>query len=79
MARPTCMALPAALAARHRWRAPGCIGNRVYTDLGDDELYVAVPGRDLAKLAGRGRHHRRRPTSRSSDYHRGRRQALSTE
>ena len=25
----------------------GCIGNRVYTGLGDDELYLAVPGRVL--------------------------------
>jgi hypothetical protein len=26
------------------------VGNRVYTDLGDDELYVALPGRTLALL-----------------------------
>jgi uncharacterized protein (DUF169 family) len=29
----------------------GCIGNRVYTDLGDDELYVAVAGRDVVRVA----------------------------
>ncbi len=29
----------------------GCIGNRVYTDLGEDELYVADPGNDLARVA----------------------------
>ena len=57
MARPTCMALPAALASGVT-ASTGCIGNRVYTDLGDDELYVAVPGRDLAKLAAESRHHR---------------------
>jgi uncharacterized protein (DUF169 family) len=47
--RPTCMALPAALA-QGVVISSGCIGNRVYTDLGDDELYVVVPGRDLARL-----------------------------
>ena len=30
----------------------GCIGNRVYTELDETELYVAVPGRDLARIAG---------------------------
>ena len=25
----------------------GCIGNRVYTELGDDELYLAVPATAL--------------------------------
>ena len=74
--RPTCMALPAALAGGTA-ASTACIGNRVYTDVGDDELYVVVPGRDLSRvvealativaandtLAG---------------YHRGRRQTLST-
>ncbi len=75
--RPTCMALPAALA-RGMLASTGCVGNRVYTDLGDDELYVAVPGRDLGKLL------REAETIASanaslSDYHRARRQALATE
>ncbi len=57
LGRPTCMALPVALS--HGVVASmGCIGNRVYTDLGDDELYVAVPGRDLAKLVEVARDHR---------------------
>ena len=30
----------------------GCTGNRVYTGLREDELYVAVPGADLEKVAG---------------------------
>ena len=50
LGRPTCMALPAALAGGAVASA-GCIGNRVYTDLGDDELYVALPGRDVARVA----------------------------
>ena len=48
--RPTCMALPAALA-QGMVTSTACIGNRVYTELSDDELYAVVPGRDLAKLA----------------------------
>jgi uncharacterized protein (DUF169 family) len=50
LGRPTCMALPAALAGG-TIASTACIGNRVYTDLGDDELYVAIPGRDLARVA----------------------------
>jgi uncharacterized protein (DUF169 family) len=49
LGRPTCMALPAALASGVL-ASTGCVGNRVYTDLGDDELYVAIPGRSLAAL-----------------------------
>ena len=49
LARPTCMALPAALA-QGVLTSTGCVGNRVYTDLGDDELYMVIPGRSLAAL-----------------------------
>jgi uncharacterized protein (DUF169 family) len=77
LGRPTCMALPAALE-RGAVASMGCIGNRVYTDLGDDELYVAVPGRDLAKLA-----HETETVATAnaalSNYHRERRQALASE
>jgi len=77
MGRPTCMALPAALAGG-AVASTGCIGNRVYTDLGDDELYVAVPGRDLARVAAS------LATIVSANdtlatYHRDRRRALATE
>jgi uncharacterized protein (DUF169 family) len=48
--RPTCMALPASL--RHgAILSLGCIGNRVYTGLGDDEMYVIIRGSDLVKVA----------------------------
>jgi uncharacterized protein (DUF169 family) len=50
LGRPTCMAIPAALA-QGTVASAGCIGNRTYTGLGDDELYVAVPGRDLLRIA----------------------------
>ena len=43
LARLTCMALPAAMA-HGSVMSTGCIGNRVYTGLGDDELYLMIPG-----------------------------------
>jgi uncharacterized protein (DUF169 family) len=50
LARPTCMALPAAMKLG-MVVSSACIGNRIYTDLGEDELYAVAPGRDLARLA----------------------------
>ncbi len=50
LGRPSCMALPAALATG-TVSSLGCAGNRVYTGLGEDELYIAVPGKDLEKVA----------------------------
>jgi uncharacterized protein (DUF169 family) len=49
LGRPTCMAIPAALASGVVLSA-GCIGSRVYTDVGEDELYVAIPYKDLARI-----------------------------
>jgi uncharacterized protein (DUF169 family) len=74
--RPTCMALPAALALGSVVSV-GCIGNRVYTDVGEDELYVAVPGRDLPKIAAEietiaG------ANAKLTEFHRDRRATLST-
>jgi uncharacterized protein (DUF169 family) len=48
--RPTCAALPASLSGGVV-ASTGCVGNRVYTDVGDDALYVAVSGRDVARVA----------------------------
>lgn len=50
LGRPTCMALPAALGAGSLVSL-GCMGNRVYTGLGEDEMYFVVRGKDLAALA----------------------------
>ena len=50
LGRPTCAALPSALSGGVV-ASTGCVGNRVYTDVGDDALYVAVPGRDIARVA----------------------------
>jgi uncharacterized protein (DUF169 family) len=76
MTRPTCMAIPAALA-HGMVTSAGCIGNRVYTDIGDDELYSAIPGQALERVA------EELQTIVSAnlalaEYHRGRRQQLST-
>jgi uncharacterized protein (DUF169 family) len=50
LGRPTCMALPAAIASGAAMSL-GCIGNRIYTSLPDDELYLAVKGSVLEKFA----------------------------
>jgi uncharacterized protein (DUF169 family) len=50
LARPTCMILPAALS-HGTVASTACIGNRVYTDLDEADLYVAVPGPDLVRIA----------------------------
>ena len=50
LGRPTCMALPASLQAGSIVSL-GCMGNRVYTGLGEDEMYFVVRGKDLAGLA----------------------------
>jgi uncharacterized protein (DUF169 family) len=50
LGRPTCMAIPAALA-NGAVASAGCIGNRVYTEIGDDELYVVLRGADLERIA----------------------------
>jgi uncharacterized protein (DUF169 family) len=50
LGRPTCMALPASL--QHGViLSLGCMGNRVYTGLGEDEMYFVVRGTDLAAVA----------------------------
>jgi uncharacterized protein (DUF169 family) len=47
MGRPACAMLPRALDTKGGIASIGCIGNRVYTELGDDELYLTVPGRAI--------------------------------
>jgi uncharacterized protein (DUF169 family) len=47
LGRPTCMAIPAAMSMGTT-ASLGCIGNRVYTGIEEDDLYVAVPGSQLA-------------------------------
>ena len=77
LARPTCMALPAAMA-HGLVASTACVGNRVYTGLDDDELYVAIPGRDLTLVVDQiqtiGA-----ANAALLQYHRDRRQKLATE
>lgn len=53
MGRPTCAALPQALQSGKTASSFGCIGNRVYTELPDDEAYVTIPAARLPALLDR--------------------------
>ena len=77
LGRPTCMALPATLAYGVV-ASTGCIGNRVYTDVGEDELYVTVPGKDLQQIVEAALTIAAANAT-LSEYHRGRRQALASD
>jgi len=50
LGRPTCMALPASMQMG-AILSLGCMGNRVYTGLGEDEMYFVLRGKDLAAVA----------------------------
>jgi uncharacterized protein (DUF169 family) len=50
LGRPTCMALPASLQ-QGAILSLGCMGNRVYTGLGEDEMYFVLRGKDLSAVA----------------------------
>lgn len=50
LGRPTCMALPASLQMG-AILSLGCMGNRVYTGLGEDEMYFVLRGKGLRAMA----------------------------
>jgi uncharacterized protein (DUF169 family) len=75
LGRPTCMAVPTALAGG-MVVSSGCVGNRVYTDLGDGELYAALPGKDLPKLADKAGTIAA-ANAKLQDYHQARRHQLT--
>ena len=50
LGRPTCMALPASLQ-RGAILSLGCIGNRTYTGINDEEVYFVLRGKDLPAVA----------------------------
>ena len=50
MGRPACAMIPATLNANEGVTSLGCIGNRVYTALGDDELYFTIRAADLPAI-----------------------------
>jgi uncharacterized protein (DUF169 family) len=77
LGRPTCMAIPAALSGGGLASSLGCIGNRIYTDVGDDALYSVIAGADLETML------QQIATITSAnvtlaDYHRGRRASLAS-
>ncbi len=45
--------VPDVLSTRRAATSFGCIGNRVYTGLGDDEGYYAIPGAQVADVVGK--------------------------
>jgi uncharacterized protein (DUF169 family) len=75
LGRPTCMAIPAALPGGVS-SSLGCVGNRVYTGVADDEFYTVIAGKDLAAVVDQ------MATIASANntlaaYHQGRRATLS--
>ena len=50
MGRPTCAAMPAAMGSQKVTLSLGCIGNRVYTEIGKDKMVVTIPGKELEKF-----------------------------
>ena len=51
--RPTCAAIPEVMKTGLSATNFGCVGNRVYTELQDDELYFVFAGRQSEKIADR--------------------------
>ena len=74
--RPTCMALPAALATGIV-ASTACIGNRIYTGMDDGDLYMAVRGTDVARIAAETETIAGANVA-LLEYHRNRRQSLAT-
>jgi uncharacterized protein (DUF169 family) len=50
MGRPACAMVPESLASGQVVLSLGCTGNRVYTDLGSHEGYLAIPGNALGSV-----------------------------
>ncbi|MSP63962.1 MAG: hypothetical protein EXR72_27200 [Myxococcales bacterium] len=72
--RPTCMAIPAAVAGGTTL-SHGCVGNRVYTDVGEGDLYVMLRTADVeGLLAALPRVHD--ANRQLLDYHQARKQTL---
>lgn len=50
MGRPTCAVIPAVMDSGQSASSLGCIGNRVYTALSDDDFYFAFPGKHTTSI-----------------------------
>ena len=77
LGRPTCMAVPAALA-HGAITSSGCVGNRVYTDLGESELYSVIPGKDVGRIAAE-LETIASANAKLMEYHMSRREEISTQ
>ena len=77
LGRPTCMAIPAALTSGMA-SSLGCIGNRVYTGITDDEFYTVIAGKDLASVAAE-LNTIVLANAALTDYHQGRRASLASQ
>ncbi|MBI3098296.1 MAG: DUF169 domain-containing protein, partial [Planctomycetes bacterium] len=53
MLRPTCAVIPESIQSDRAAISLGCIGNRVYTGLGDDEMYFAIPGPRVSEITAK--------------------------
>ncbi len=53
MGRPTCAFIPVTADEGRAAASAGCIGNRVYTGLGDDEMYFSIPGGQLEAVVSK--------------------------
>ncbi len=48
--RPTCAMIPVAIQRGQATISLGCIGNRVYNEVADDQLYVALPAQRMNEV-----------------------------
>jgi uncharacterized protein (DUF169 family) len=53
MGRPACCAIPHAMNASTATASFGCIGNRVYTGLDDNQFYFSIPGTQIGELTAK--------------------------
>ncbi len=53
LGRPTCAAIPAVMQSGRSATNLGCIGNRVYTELPDDEFYFVIAGAQLEAIVAK--------------------------
>jgi uncharacterized protein (DUF169 family) len=77
LGRPTCMAIPAAVSSGGVASSLGCVGNRIYTGLSDDEFYAVIAGINLASVVAQ-LETISSANAALTEYHAGRRASLAT-
>lgn len=77
LGRPTCMAIPVGISMGST-TSLGCIGNRTYTGIGEDDMYASIPGAKLAAVDA-ALETIVNANAALLDYARGRRSAIATE